>query len=88
MGKHSKLFNSQNDYDSFILSDEFVRPNVSYIKGDSIVKFKPLINYNSQYLTFETNEPETKYVVQQSFTNDDLKEFRYYFGEVEVYDNF
>ena len=58
MGKHSKLFNSQNDYDSFILSDEFVLPNVSYIVENDTVNFHPyvIMDYNSQYLMFEAIE--------------------------------
>ena len=68
MGKHSKLFNSQNDYDSFILSDEFVLPNVSYIVENDTVNFHPYVmeDYESQYLTFEAIENSTFRLTQNS----------------------
>ena len=46
MGKYLKKFNLQNDYDSFIVSDEFVLPNVSYITENEDVHFHWFNPYN------------------------------------------
>ena len=43
MGKHLKLFNLNNEYTSFLESDEFTTPNVSYVIENDIVHYNPLI---------------------------------------------
>ena len=40
--KHLKLFNNENEYNSFVESEDFVLPNVSYWK-DGEVKFNPFV---------------------------------------------
>jgi hypothetical protein len=55
--KHLKLFNTQAEFDAATLE----LPNVSYIVENDTVKFHPyvIIDYTSQYLTFETIENST-----------------------------
>ena len=42
MSEFIKLFNSHNDYESFLNSNDFVKPNVSYCKQENEVHYSPL----------------------------------------------
>jgi hypothetical protein len=39
--KYLKLFNNQNEYDSFIESDQFALPNVSHVANTKFVVYHP-----------------------------------------------
>lgn len=61
MGKYLKLFSTHQEYESFIQTDEFVKPNVSYCEDQTdVVHYNPIPHdYSKDYLTFVAREDGT-----------------------------
>lgn len=53
MGKYIKKFDTHSDYEDFIETEDFIKPNVSYCVDNVEVHYNPLILPKDQYLTFD-----------------------------------
>ena len=58
MGKFIKKFNTHSEYESFIQTDEFVKPNVSICVQENDVHYNPW-TWAEEYLTFVAKEDGT-----------------------------
>lgn len=58
--EHLTLFQNSSQYSSFVSSDRFIKPNVSYIIDDNENHYTPLPHdYSKDYLTFEAIDSGT-----------------------------
>lgn len=55
--KYIKYFEQENEYNSFINSDEYILPNVSYVENSNVVNYNPHIveKIPTIYATYDTN---------------------------------
>lgn len=61
MAENLKLFNEHSEYEGFIQTDDFTRPNVSYCIEEDEVHYNPIIppDYSKEYLTFVAKADST-----------------------------
>ena len=72
--KHLTLFQNTADYEAFLNSDDFVRPNVSYTLDTDIVYYNDVIvDYFKEYFTIE-NTGEEDLVIYQVAMMEELGE--------------
>ena len=76
--KHLKKFENNSSYEEYILSEDFITPNVSYIEEDSGVYYNPLQSSN--------NDPYADYlklVYNVENTDEPTNLFYYYYWDEE-----
>ena len=57
MGKYLKKFENHNDYETYIISDDKILPNISYCFNNKDVHYNPKpIDYSKKYFTFKALE--------------------------------
>ena len=60
MGKYIKKFDTHSDYEDFIETEDFIKPNVSYCVNDVEVHYNQLLHdYSKDYFTIEALESGT-----------------------------
>lgn len=69
--KHLKKFSTANEYDAFVASSQFVKPNVSYIVDDGSIHYHRNTSIYIQHTN--GNLYTTEQWTAEGFTNDDAK---------------
>lgn len=77
MAENLKLFNEHSEYESFIQTDDFTRPNVSYCIQEDEVHYSPKPHYARLY-----NGNELLYTTELCYdTHDGYSNYNYYHSD-------
>lgn len=78
MGKYIKKFDTHSDYEDFIETEDFIKPNVSYCVDNVDVHYNPTPHdYSKDYLTFVALEDGTISFTYTEYVNPDAQDANY-----------